>query len=218
MVRQVFPSPVGKPRIMFETLKETSVYQKNKTAWFFSKEDPRWRLSNMAGEMTVYWPLLRSNPNRWNSSEQLYQATKYGSEVMCLPAANPGADPCVRRRIREQGAARGAKMTQKCAVSAGLVRKDWDDPQTEVRIQSMLWVLELKLYWNPMTFGRELAATVELPIVEISKKDEFWGCKDSGDGSLQGSNVLGKLLMDVRSRLEPVKRGQFTSPQGWLLP
>ena len=56
-------------------------------------------------------------------------------------------------------------MTQKCAVKAGLVRSDWDDPDYEVRIYSMLWVLELKLHHNRFTlsdtpsFGEVLMAT-----------------------------------------------------------
>ena len=82
----------------------------------------------------------------------------------------------------------------------------------------MLWVLELKLYWNQSTFGEKLMATGNLPIVEISTKDDFWGCKEVSAGCLVGLNVLGKLLMDVRSRMDMVKRGQFTYPNGWLLP
>jgi predicted NAD-dependent protein-ADP-ribosyltransferase YbiA (DUF1768 family) len=205
---------------MIADIKEVVRYQKDATAWFFSKADPRWLLSNMAGQMPVFWPLQRNDANFWNSSEQLYQASKYGSEVVCLPqnADASTKDPRVRHRIRKQKAARGAKMTQKCAVSAGLVRGDWEHPETEVRIKAMLWVLELKLYWNPLAFGRELKETRELPIIEISTKDDFWGCKETGAGIIQGRNVLGKLLMQVRSRLETVKSGQFTYPEGWLLP
>jgi predicted NAD-dependent protein-ADP-ribosyltransferase YbiA (DUF1768 family) len=193
---------------MINQLKEVVRHRKDATAWFFSKDNPRWPLSNMAGQMPVYWPLQRDNANFWNASEQLYQASKYGSDVVCLPKdADYKTEPYVRRRIRAQKAARGAKMTQKCAVSAGLVRKDWEDAVEEVRIKSMLWVLELKLYWNPLTFGRELKETGDLPIVEISTKDGFWGCKEPEAGVLLGSNVLGKLLSDVRSRLDAVKRG-----------
>ncbi len=68
-------------------------------------------------------------------------------------------------------------MPKKCAVTAGLVRPDWDDPNNEVRIQAMLWVIELRLYWNPFYFGRVLQETGTQSIVEISNKDGFWGAR-----------------------------------------
>ena len=39
-----------------------------------------------------------------------------------------------------------------------------------------------------------------IPIVEESANDMFWGAKDQGNGTLKGANVLGKLLMELRSR------------------
>jgi type I restriction enzyme, S subunit len=199
-------------------LKEQAVYQKNAAAWFFSKNDPRWLLSNMAGGLPVFWPLERRKENQWNSTEQLYQASKYGTDVLCRTESVPDAEPSVRNRIRMQVSPRGAKLTQKCAVKAGLVRADWEVPGDEVRVKAMLWVIELKLYWNPLSFGAEFRNTGEKPIVEISKKDDFWGCLNCANGELRGCNVLGKLLMDVRSRIDCVKRGNFTYPKGWLLP
>ena len=80
----------------------------------------------------------------------------------------------------------------------------------------MLWVLELKLYWSQATFGWLLAQTKDMPIVEVSSKDDFWGCYIRGD-YLVGRNVLGKLLMQVRERSAEIKRGNFTHPDGWLL-
>lgn len=201
----------------FEQLKAECVYQKSATAWFCTKEDPRWAFSNMAGGMPIFFPMPRAPQNEWCASEQLNQASKYGTHIMCLRAANPQADPCVRNRIRQLKNAQAVKMTLKCAVAAGLVRPDWEHPDQEVRIQAMLWILELKLYWNPYTFGRTLRETGDLPIVEISTKDAFWGCKAVGD-ELRGCNVLGKLLMDVRTRSATVSRGQFTYPNDWLLP
>lgn len=202
----------------FERFKTECTYQECTAAWFCSKSDPRWALSNSAGSMPIYFPLRRSRQNEWCASEQLYHACKYGTDVECLPEANPGADPCVRNRIRNCTNARGSHMTQKCAVIAGLVRGDWKHPGREVRIQAMLWVLELKLYWNPFTFGKVLLETGEQPIVAVSNKDTFWGCLAMGSGRLRGSNVLGKLLMEVRGRIGAIQEGRFSCPEGWLLP
>lgn len=193
----------------------TKRYKKSKVDWFHKKTTPRWKLSNMAGQMPIYWPLEKIPENRWGSSEQLYQASKYSSTVMCVPKSNPDADPCVRNRIRARNDARGAKLTQKCAVEAGLVRSDWESK--EVRLKAMLWVLELKLYWNPESFGEALRRA-NRPIVEISTKDDFWGCNPCSKGVLRGENHMGRLLMHVRSRRRAVLKGKFTYPKGFLLP
>lgn len=198
-----------------QELKAKTTYHKNDCAWFFSKEGPHWELSNMAGGMP-----LKFDNKTWNSSEQLYQASKYSPTAVCVPAASKtdkGATPNVRARIEAMTNARGAKMTQKCAVKAGLVRFDWDNPRYEIRIHSMLWVLELKLYFNPSTFGKVLRETGDAPIVEISKKDFFWGCKDMGNGMLEGQNVLGKLLQIVRSRRSEAVNRNYLYKDGFLL-
>ena len=198
-----------------DEFKELTVYRKDSSAWFRKKADPRFELSNIP-TFEIFWPLLREPANRWPTSEHLYQASKYDSKVQCLPESNPNADPFVRNRIKAEKTALGAKGTQKCAVKAGFVRKDWET--NEIRIQSMLWVLELKLYWNSQTFGRILAATGTLPIVEVSSKSDFWGAKEQPNGNLTGRNVLGKLLTHLRPRMDAVKKGQFTFPDGFLLP
>jgi len=205
---------IEKSSLDIASLKAEEVYGLNECAWFFSKDDSCWELSNMAGAMPVLF-----EGYRWNSSEQLYQASKYGRDVECVPDSNPNVEPNVLKRIIAQKNARGAKMTQKCAVKAGLVRQDWEDDLFEVRIHSMLWVLELKLWCNQRTFGAALKNTGNLPIVEKSKKDSFWGGKENG-GSLIGSNVLGKLLTILRDeKYEKVRNPdpQYTYPKGFLM-
>ncbi len=66
-------------------IKTSSIYLNENAAWFNSKQYPRWELSNIAGGMHIYWPLKRCETNRWGPSERLYQATKYGAHVLCLP-------------------------------------------------------------------------------------------------------------------------------------
>jgi predicted NAD-dependent protein-ADP-ribosyltransferase YbiA (DUF1768 family) len=92
------------------------------------------------------------------------------------------------------------------------VRADW----AAVRVEAMLWVLELKLFFNRDTFGTALLSTGDRPIVEVSTKDDFWGCKRIGN-ELVGNNALGTLLVDVRARFKDVMRGSFTHPSGFLL-
>jgi predicted NAD-dependent protein-ADP-ribosyltransferase YbiA (DUF1768 family) len=109
--------------------------------------------------------------------------------------------------------ARAAKMTQKCAVKAGLVRSDWED----IKVDCMLWVLELKLKWNPETFGALLKSTGSRMIVEKSKKDNFWGCLQNGS-VFEGENQLGQLLVEVRENYDRiVEERKFTHPDGFLI-
>ena len=105
-------------------------------------------------------------------------------------------------------------MTQKCAVKAGLMRPDWD----KVKVEAMEWVLELKLFHHPKTFGEELKRTEGKSIAEVSRKDAYWGTIETTKGVLVGENQLGKALMRVRDRQDQVTKGVFTYPNGFLLP
>jgi len=198
-------------QLKVDELKTVETYRKDKCAWFCSKRDPYWELSNIAAIPVVFGAIT------CNSSEQLYQATKYDWDVECLPEdAKPGTDPNVKRRILAAKNAMGSKMTQKCAVKAGLVRRDWYAPE-EMRIHTMLWVLELKLWNNKDTFGAVLKSTGDLPIVEKSRKDNFWGAIPMGIGNMIGCNILGKLLTILRDeKFDKVLKGTFTYPMDGL--
>ena len=77
-------------------------------------------------------------------------------------------------------------------------RHDWDF----VRVKIMRWSLRVKLAQNWREFGRLLLSTGDRPIVEQSRKDDFWGAKVADDGTLVGMNVLGRLLMELREQLK----------------
>ena len=61
----------------------------------------------------------------------------------------------------------------------------------------MRWCSPVKLAQNFQAFRELLLATGDLNIVEDSRKDDFWGAVPDGD-LLVGSNVLGRLLMELR--------------------
>ena len=77
-------------------------------------------------------------------------------------------------------------------------RPDWDS----VRVKIMHWSLRVKLAQNWREFGRLLLSAGDRPIVEQSRKDDFWGAKVVEDGTLVGMNVLGRLLMELREQLK----------------
>lgn len=138
-------------------------------------------LSNMASG----YP-LQINGVRILTTEALYQACRFPHM------------PEVQREIIGQHSPMTAKMKSKAHRKDS--RPDWN----EVRHKVMRWCLRVKLAQNYEEFGRLLLATCDQPIVEQSRKDNFWGAKlvdESGD-ILVGQNVLGRLLMELREKLK----------------
>lgn len=143
-------------------------------------------LSNMAPNFPIF--LLKV---RILTAEALYQACRFPD------------DPDVQRLIVDQMSPMTAKMKSK--KYRGRTRHDWD----QVRVNVMRWCLRIKLMQNWSRFGSILERSEELPIVEESKKDAFWGAKPKEDGTLVGMNVLGRLLMELRQEYKQVKSGQL---------
>ncbi|MCP5236574.1 MAG: NADAR family protein [Zoogloeaceae bacterium] len=137
-------------------------------------------LSNMASGFP-----LQINGVRILTTEALYQACRFPHM------------PEVQREIIGQHSPMTAKMKSKPHRKDS--RSDWD----AVRYKVMRWCLRVKLAQNYEEFGRLLLATRDRPIVEQSRKDDYWGAKladETGD-TLIGQNVLGRLLMELREKL-----------------
>ena len=135
-------------------------------------------LSNMAPG----FPLL-VNGIQIKTSEALYQACRFPH----LPE--------IQRMIIEEKSPMTAKMLSKPYRKQS--RADWDS----VKVKIMRWCLRLKLAQNWETFGEVLYASGDLPIVEDSRKDDFWGATKDEDHNLVGQNILGRLLMELRDHL-----------------
>jgi ribA/ribD-fused uncharacterized protein len=143
-------------------------------------------LSNMASG----YP-LQVNGIRILTTEALYQACRFPHL------------PDVQREIIGQHSPMTAKMKSKPYRQDS--RPDWD----EVRYKVMRWCLRVKLAQNYEEFGRLLLATRDRPIVEQSRKDDYWGAKleDESGETLVGQNVLGRLLMELREKLKNDSQG-----------
>lgn len=143
-------------------------------------------LSNMASG----YP-LHINGVRILTTEALYQACRFPHM------------PEVQREIIGQHSPMTAKMKSKPHRKDS--RPDWDD----VRYKVMRWCLRVKLAQNYEEFGRLLLATRDRPIVEQSRKDDYWGAKlaDEAGDTLIGQNVLGRLLMELREKLKDDAEG-----------
>ncbi len=154
----------------------------------FHKTRERWgELSNMASG----FPLIVVG-SVWPSSEALYQACRFPDL------------PDVQLLIAQQTSAMAAKMRSKPHRSS--TREDW----TQIRVRVMRWVLRVKLAQHMNTFGNVLLATGDASIVERSGKDRYWGAIESEDGTLEGENVLGRLLMELREELRTRSRDELS--------
>ena len=156
-------------------------YQRADVVVFHKTKESFGGLSNMASGFP-----LRVNGVRILTSEALYQACRF-------PYL-----PDVQREIIGQHSPMTAKMKSKPHRKES--RTDWDHVRTKV----MRWCLRVKLAQNYEGFGRLLLATEDRPIVEQSRKDDFWGAKVVGvtDETLIGQNILGRLLMELREQLK----------------
>lgn len=162
--------------------REFRTYQRADCAVFRKTAESFGGLSNMAPGFPV-----RINGTRILTVEALYQACRFPHR------------PEVQRKIIEQTSPMTAKMVGKPFRDDS--RPDWD----RVRVKIMRWVLRVKLAMHWTKFSELLLSTGDRPIVEDSRKDDFWGAIPTGGATLIGMNVLGRLLMELR---EEIKHGK----------
>lgn len=179
------------------SLAQTRHYDRHDSVVFRKTKEEFGGLSNMAAGFP-----LRVNGITILTSEALYQACRFPHL------------PDIQRLVISQKSPMTAKMKSKRYRSQS--RKDWD----VVRVPVMRWCLRVKLATNWTKFRDLLLATRDRPIVEESRKDDFWGAKVRNDGLLVGANALGRLLMELREeardpscevlrRVEPLRFRDF---------
>lgn len=154
----------------------------------FAKTREKWGgFSNMCKG----YPLLVNGLYIANT-EILYQACRFPyTPIQTFPY------PTIQDFILRQTNPMDAKRISRQFIKH--TRKDWESES--VRVIVMRWVLKVKLACNWVKFSRLLLESKNLEIVEYSRKDDFWGAKPRDKGVLKGRNVLGRLLMELRSYL-----------------
>lgn len=144
--------------------------------------------------------LLLVNDVKAPTSEALYQACRFPH----LPDA--------QRRII------GARSPMTAKRLAGALREESRPDWVAARAAVMRWCLRVKLARHWRTFGGLLQETGDRPIVELSRRDGFWGAKPRGDGKLAGRNVLGRLLMELRVALKANAGGELKTVHPLSIP
>ncbi len=164
----------------------TRTYDRRTSVVFCKTQEAFGGLSNMAAG----YPLVVNGVDI-RTSEALYQACRFPHR------------PDVQRLILAERSPMTAKMKGK--PHRHDTRPDWD----AVRVSIMRWCLRVKLAQNWRQFSELLLSTDERPIVEESRKDDYWGAKVVDPGTLVGMNVLGRLLMELREEVKSAPADQL---------
>ncbi|MGG6463220.1 NADAR family protein [Solilutibacter silvestris] len=159
-------------------LSQLRAYSRDDSIVFYKTKEAFGGLSNMASG----YP-LSVNGIFIPSSEALYQACRFPHL------------PQVQREIIQQPTPMYAKRVSEDWRSES--REDW----IRVRVNVMRWCLRVKACQNQDSFCTLLLSSNQKQIVELSRKDDFWGALENDDGELVGRNVLGRLLMELREDL-----------------
>jgi ribA/ribD-fused uncharacterized protein len=159
--------------------KQTRIYSRTDAVVFRMTTGEFGGLSNMAPNFP-----LEIRDTKIATTEALYQACRFPDR------------PDIQRLIIDQASPMTAKM--KSRRYRKITREDWDN----VRVPIMRWCVRVKLAQNWSSFSNLLVKTGARPIVEESRKDEYWGAKPQENGALVGMNVLGRLLMELRVQLQ----------------
>ena len=163
-------------------------YERDQCAVFRKTKERFGELSNMASG----FPLVVAGASI-RTSEALYQACRFPHR------------PDIQRLILDQASPMTAKMKGK--PHRPDTRPDWGS----VRVPIMRWCLRVKLVQNWEALSRILLSTGNMPIVEESRRDTFWGAKPDSKGTLSGRNVLGRLLMELREEVHAIAPDKLIS-------
>ena len=160
-------------------LGQVRTYERNQSVVFRKTKEAFGGLSNMA----TGFPIDIYSRRYW-TSEALYQACRFPHM------------PKVQELVVSQRSPIAAKM--KARTFHGDSRGDWD----QVRVATMRWCIRAKLLRNWSDFSVLLLESGDQPIVEESSMDTFWGAKMKDNGTLEGINALGRLMMELREVLK----------------
>ncbi|MEN9655494.1 MAG: hypothetical protein RL311_402 [Bacteroidota bacterium] len=133
----------------------------------------------------------------WKTAEALFQALRYPIGAVNKKGEN------IREIIRAQKSPMAAKMIAK----ARAIRDQRNiTAMGDEDLKNMKMVLRLKFKCNRNPLERDLLATGDRLIVEdCSNRPNvsglFWGAKRLPDGTWDGTNTLGKLLMELRTEI-----------------
>lgn len=162
---------------MNTTYCDLKIYNSNECCVFNKTKEIYGGLSNMASGFPIVVQGIEIR-----TSEALFQMCRFPHL------------PDLQQKIKNEKSPLVAKWVSRPFILE--TRPDWDD----VKIEIMWWCLLVKLAQNFSKFGEILESTGNKPIVEDSRKNDFWGAirYKEDKALLKGSNILGQLLDELR--------------------
>jgi predicted NAD-dependent protein-ADP-ribosyltransferase YbiA (DUF1768 family) len=126
----------------------------------------------------------------WKTAEAYFQSLRFAP------------DDAIRERIRMQKSPMAAKMVAKDNASRMVVV-----PMSEQDVENMRITLRLKFRCNQIPLEDNLLRTGDRTIIEDcrgrrTESGAFWGASELPNGLLYGRNMLGKLLVELRSKFK----------------
>jgi ribA/ribD-fused uncharacterized protein len=126
----------------------------------------------------------------WRTAEAYFQSLRFAP------------DDAVRETIQFQKSPIAAKKVAKENGSRMVVK-----PMSERDVENMRITLRLKFRCNQIPLEDNLLRTGDRTIIEDcsarrTDSGAFWGASELPNGLLYGQNMLGKLLMELRSELK----------------
>lgn len=162
-------------------------YDKDKSIVFCKTRDPFGEFSNMCSDFE-----LQINGTTFQSSEVLYQALKFGNR------------PDIQQLVIDT---KNSMMSKKVSREYNdFVDEDWSTKRVLV-MKFCIWVKTMQHLDKMKEIFNESHGK---SIVEFSSKDLFWGANlVPGTQTYKGTNALGRLLMELREKMRPVKEVHF---------
>ena len=142
--------------------------------WFYDRQSPYYEFTNF------YARPVRINKKEWPTTEHYFQSQKFIGTPF-------------EEHIRKLSTPREAFQFSKEPQVQRWRRSDWNQVKDDIMKLALLEKFE-----QHSDLRRKLVATGDKRLVEHTSNDSYWG--DGGDG--KGSNMLGKLLMDVREKMK----------------
>jgi ribA/ribD-fused uncharacterized protein len=140
---------------------------------FYKTDEKYGLLSNMKGKLSI-----NINGLLFYSSEAVYQSLKYPNFHLIQQKISSERSPIIAKRISK-------KYSEK-------TRDDWEENKNNImRLTLIIKSLHCTEFYNLLRSTNE-------DIVEISKRDDYWGAIKISDKEIKGKNVLGRLLMELR--------------------
>jgi len=137
-----------------------------------------YRVSEEFGEFSNFSPHpITLGGKRWPTSEHYFQAQKFQDDAK-REEIRKANSPMIAARL---GRDRKSKL-----------RRDWES----VKVGIMRDAVRAK-FTQHETLRALLLSTGDAKLVEHTENDSYWG--DGGDGS--GKNMLGQILMEIRTEL-----------------